>query len=346
MSDRCSDNQNRLVSLGLLNPDGTRLVGSPSARAWIPTEVPPLNPRPIMPLLRAPDQIGKSISQAHFLGAGITDGYWEFVQLLKLLSAAKILPKEFRAGGDFASATGIPAFACNMEHSYATHFFKDLAKGLRVLELKLVSWSGDQVARGSDLFVLKRWIREVQHADTYPEICQKDNLEVLSLSVPLDWRDPERCSPYEHTAILSNIDEWVEPRLTNLHLKGFAISFENLERLLFVNLPRLRILRLGRIILKDGLWDDIIEELSQALPLKSCKLDSPLLYRDFSYYTSLDEFRHGGNSHQNFMAANEAYALKRGTHPRSPEYVPSKHLLEQTALWNEIRLEGHERGLW
>lgn len=190
---------------------------------------------------------------------GMSDGYWEFVQLLELLSAANKIPQEFRARGDIEINTGLPVFTFNMQHFHATKLFKDLAKELKVLILNMVSCGSDPTVRNPNLFVLERWIDEVEHATTYPEICSKDKLEVLSLTVPLCSEVSNPVRQYELTAIVKNIKEWIRPNLTRLHLAGFAIDFEDLERLLCVNLPKLRSLQLEFIKLKGGIWDDIVE---------------------------------------------------------------------------------------
>ncbi|KAL8651677.1 MAG: hypothetical protein Q9226_004596 [Calogaya cf. arnoldii] len=87
------DNTNRLVCSGLISADGTRLIRSPSARAWCPTSNPPVSPKPRMFRSPKPDHINP---KGYFMKTGLSDGYWEFVRLLELLSAANKLPEEFR----------------------------------------------------------------------------------------------------------------------------------------------------------------------------------------------------------------------------------------------------------
>ena len=62
-----------------IRSDGTRLVGSPSARAWLPTTLQPTSPASM-------ERDDTSIST--ILGSGKTNGCFEYVQFVKLLDTA------------------------------------------------------------------------------------------------------------------------------------------------------------------------------------------------------------------------------------------------------------------
>ncbi|KAL8751531.1 MAG: hypothetical protein Q9199_006350 [Rusavskia elegans] len=277
--------------------------------------------------------------QPHLVKTGVSVGYWEFVQVLEVLRAANKKPKEFRATSDFPYSGGIPAFAFNPERLRATKHFIEIAKGLKVLELELTCWTFDRKLTGTDLILLEQGVGELDTATTGSEIRQKDCLEVLSLTVPLALWYPEEYPPYELSMII-NVNMWVRPNLTTLHLIGFTVESEVLERLLFVNLPRLIDLRLERTVLIGRDWDDMIEELRQILPLKSCKFGINLINSNFETYTPGNRTRF----HEESMKAAERYVMEGGVHPSSPYYVPGKNVLGQIAMWKKMRSANEQQG--
>ncbi|KAL8651678.1 MAG: hypothetical protein Q9226_004597 [Calogaya cf. arnoldii] len=227
-----------------------------------------------------------------------------------------------------------------MQHYHATRLFKDMAKGLKVLILRMVSHGHDLTVSNRNLFVLEKWIEEVEHAPIYAEVCAKDKLEVLSLSGTLPSQRLMSDPHYELTAIIKNIKEWIRPNLTKLHLGGFTIDFENLECLLCINLPKLRNLSLHFILLTNGIWDDLVEVLRQVVHLETCTFTAPLIYPDFSAYRVTHDQRSRDPEHyQEFLNANERYVLEGGEHPRSPGYEPSKGLQEWIAFLKGSRNE-------
>lgn len=242
------------------------------------------------------------------------------------------MPKEFRATSDFRYNGGIPAFAFNLEHLHATKQFIEIVKGLKVLELKLTFWENVQKLTGTDLFLLEQGMRELDTATTGSEIRQKECLEQFSLTVPLVLLDPKEYPPYELSAII-NVNKWIRPNLTTLHLIGFAVESKALGRLLLVNLPSLINLRLEETRLKDGVWDVMIEQLRQILPLKSCKFGIYLLNSNFETYKPGSR----GRFLEESMKAAERYVVEGGVHPNSPYYVPGKNVLRQIATWKKMR---------
>ncbi|KAI4244738.1 MAG: hypothetical protein L6R42_010389, partial [Xanthoria sp. 1 TBL-2021] len=334
--DKSDSNVNRLVDSELISPNGTRLIGSPSARAWCPTGIPPSSPGATSPRANLGGPMG---SKTQLVKTGVSVGYWEFVQVLEVLRAANKKPKEFRATSDFPYSGGIPAFAFKPEHLHATKYFIKIAKGLKVLDLELTFGAIDRKHTGTDLLLLEQGMRELDTATTGSEIRQKDCLEVFSLTVPIALWDPKEHPPYELSAII-NVNMWVRPNLTTLHLIGFAIESKVLERLLFVNLPRLIDLRLERTVLKGRDWDDMIEEFRQILPLKSCKFGILLFNSNLVTYKSGSRKRF----YEDFMEAAERYVVEGGVHPKSPYYVPGKNVLRQIAMWKKMRSANEQQG--
>ncbi|KAL8992241.1 MAG: hypothetical protein Q9169_007257, partial [Polycauliona sp. 2 TL-2023] len=105
----------------------------------------------------------------------------------------------------------------------------------------------------------------------------------------------------------------------------------------------LRVLQLERIILKNGTWEDIMEEIRHILDLDFCAFGRPLCYHPLSYYGSpfYAPVDYGKNwrdvEYLAFMEANGRYVLEGGEHPYSPHYVPDRELLEKISMWKEMR---------
>ncbi|KAL8669283.1 MAG: hypothetical protein Q9168_006115 [Polycauliona sp. 1 TL-2023] len=340
------ETRDRLIENGLILPDGTRLIGSPSARAWPPTGIPPSSPVPKLPY---PGRPGKITWSVEIMKTGISDGYWEFIRCLELLSASNVVPKEFSALGDLEILTGVSALVFQLGDSNMSHRFREMAKGFEALILKMVTYSKPStVNENSDMAILEPWIDEVQQ-DAKPRA--KDKLQALSLSISVIssavvdmYSDHDELTAtrqrYDLAAFIPNIESFTRPNLTTLHLAGFSIDCNDLDRLLCVNLPQLCNLSLQDIILENGTWDDIIEELHQVLRLKTCRFDEPLLNDNGERYREIEEQRDLYEGNRGFMVENERYVLGRGEHPMAPGYVLGEGVEERIQMWKGMRGEG------
>lgn len=301
-------------------PDGRRLVGSPSARAWHPTGVPPSGPISSLRLKRESREIGRANSKVQLVKTGFSDSLWELFEVLELLNAANKMPRDFRALNHFEEGAGIPEdlFKLNLESAV------DFAANLRVLELQLVPCQSR--VGSSDICLLQRWMKKAEAASAFPDVTQKDKLEVVSLYMGPHYAFPQ----YELTTIISNVDTWIRPNLTTLRLNGFCIHSRDLNLLLFVNLPKLRVLALAQLLLKDGLWDDVIEGMRQILKLKVVNFVGSWWQQCPGDEQPILRYRGRNKDIQ-------SYYRDGGVHPGSPEYVPSQDFLEQIARWKELR---------
>ena len=320
LEDTSSSNINRLIESALIMSDGRRLVGSPSARAWHPAGVPPSSPISSLRLKRGSREIGRVSSKVQLVKTGFSDSFWELLEVLELLNAANKMPRDFRALDHFEKRTGIPANLFNLNLKSAV----DFTANLRVLELQLIPCKSRESRSG--LCLLQRWMKKAEVAAAFPDVTQKDKLEVVSLSIQPNYSFPL----YELTTIINNVDTWIRPNLTTLRLDGFCIHSRDLNLLLFVNLPRLRVLALAQLLLKDGLWDDVIEGMRQILEVKVCNFVGP-------WWQQCPGDEHAILRYQGRNKDIQQYYGWGGVHPGSPEYVPSQDFLEQIARWKELR---------
>lgn len=320
LKDTSSSNINRLIESALIMPDGRRLVGSPSARAWHPTGVPPSSPISSLRLSKGSREIGRANSKVQLVKTGFSDSLWELFEVLELLNAANKMPRDFRALDQFEEGAGIPEDLFNLNLESAV----DFAANLRVLELQLVPCKSR--VGGSDICLLQRWMKKAEAAAAFPVVTQKDKLEVVSLMIGPHYAVPH----YELTTIISNVDTWIRPNLTTLRLSGFSIHSRDLNLLLFVNLPKLRVLALAQLLLKDGLWDDVIEGMRQILKLKVVNFVGSWWQQCPGDEQPILRYRGRNKDIQ-------CYYRDGGVHPGSPEYVPSQDFLEQIARWKELR---------
>ncbi|KAL8847971.1 MAG: hypothetical protein Q9221_006987 [Calogaya cf. arnoldii] len=330
----------RLIDSGRILPDGRRLVGSPSARAWPPTGIPPSSPRPAQQ--RDSDELRdrEKTEKALIIKTGISDGYWEFIHVLQVLLAANIMPHQFRAIKDFQHGGGLPLDALGSDSPITDKPSLNLANELEVFELHLDS---PYFFGSFDCALLEQWLSK-EGTTSSSSACQNDKLESSHYGDEDNLSDGRygdmynMRKGYKLTKIISNITDWFRPNLTTLHLKGFVVSFENLASLLFVVLPRLRSLKLGNFTLRFGIWEDIIEGIYQIVPLKFCELATPLDYPkpDGCYAPAGEDKIHWSDEQRPFMEANERYILEGGVHPRL-DYVPSQEFVELIAAWKDLR---------
>ncbi|KAI4237107.1 MAG: hypothetical protein LQ349_002090 [Xanthoria aureola] len=321
LEDTSNPNINRLIDSALITPDGRRLIGSPSARAWDPAGVPPISPIVEAGFDGEPRTIRKARSKVGIFGTGPSDSYWELFEVLKLLNAVNKMPRQFRAWDNL-----------EVEWRYLIDRFSpilelavDFAANLKVLELNLVPRFGPLDYEGFN--PNHKWMRKAEAVAAFLGITQEDGLEVLSVSTAVMHYTGTN---YWLNAFIGDIDAWIRPNLTTLRLGGFCVSSRDLHQLLFFNLPRLRDLGLGRMALYDGIWDDVVEGMHQILELKVCNLLGPFGQRCLGV-------EHITRRYQDFNEASQRYVLEGGVHPGSPEYVSSQDFLEQIARWEELR---------
>ncbi|KAL8994826.1 MAG: hypothetical protein Q9169_005302 [Polycauliona sp. 2 TL-2023] len=309
-----------------LRSDGTRLVGSPLARAWPPTW---LNP-PYM--------------TEHFFNrenvCGVSHDEWyrlhrEFALTIQLLESAKIQPLAFRVTGntDESELLSANALECLDTKKASEDPFLSLASNLKELNLSLAEWTASR--RIPDLRLLRAFIQRA--------------VSLVSLSLVLSTGsgydvsgddstgEDEDMAVYEFTNIFPTLAKLELSKLSQLRFFGLRISYRDLVGLLFLKLPSLEMVWLSQIdLIKGGKWENIVEGLRHLSHIKYCCLESPLTYalRD----TYLDNSLLGANI---FLLANSRYIKYGGRHPAlkkdEPDSASLKYLESLNQEFNKVR---------
>ncbi|KAL8754721.1 MAG: hypothetical protein Q9199_004145 [Rusavskia elegans] len=310
--NRSDPDMDRLVKSGRIQSNGRRVVGSPSARAYPPTGLQPLSPKPMN---STPDAVG-------LLETGLSDSRWELVKLVELLHASGQKPLQLEMRSDIETMTGIPARFFNAGELLNAGSLIALADNLRTLHLELSYHPGNPA--GENLQILVQFLQKATR------------LRVLTLELPP--RNIGNFATYRLNQIFKPIDQWIRPTLTKLVLALLSTGYEDLSRLIFFNLPHLRNLQLFGISLLDGIWENIVEGLHQIVPLTMCKLYGALYQSNGKFYCSNDTAT-TNDELTDFLAADSRYVMEGGTHPRSPMYVPSHEFKKDIAYWKQLRGE-------
>ncbi|KAL8846925.1 MAG: hypothetical protein Q9221_008013 [Calogaya cf. arnoldii] len=309
------DEVRRLIDSGRIERNGRRLVGSPSARKYIPTGLQPLSAKPMYP---PPDAEG-------LLKTGLSDGQWESVVFVGMLHRTGQKPPQINLTCDIETISGFPTVLFSTGGYLQVDAFLALADNVRVLYLDLDSWCIYYVA--GDLRLLVQFLQKAI------------KLEELTLKLPFTTMKDVETYRLDH--IFNPITEWIRPSMTRLDLVDLSAGYEDLSRLLFVNLPNLQHLRLDRILLRDGIWEDIVEGLRQIVQLTTCRIGGNILQSNGTPYL-LNETANSDVESLQFLEANHHYILYGGTHPRYPMYVPSQEFNEGIAYWKQLRSEFKE----
>ncbi|KAL8685353.1 MAG: hypothetical protein Q9224_005851 [Gallowayella concinna] len=282
--------RDELISLGRIQPDGKRLIGSPSARAWPPTALLP----------QAPQVTDDSATLAMIPGR--SSGDFEFKELVDLLVSTGKQQEEFRAVGNWDSNTGIPLWLFCSSQCPESINFRGLASHLKVLQLELT-------ASGYGVKDCCPALDNLKHV-----LCRAHLLEVLSLTFPMDYDDWANNMPYRFHDAFPRFPSWLPEELRSLHIDGISITYVDFFYSLLSYLPSLADLHLGNIVIECGGWEEVIEGLRQCT-LESCTFDNSLLYPNGSYYTCDPDTEVDSQDQIDFIRDNAYYVLHGGSHP-------------------------------
>ncbi|KAI4238858.1 MAG: hypothetical protein LQ349_000802 [Xanthoria aureola] len=310
----------RLVNSGRIKSDGTRLIGSPSARAYPPTGLQPLSPK----------SMGQAPDTTDLSEVGLSNGQCELRKVVEVLHASGQKPLGLKFIQDRPQltwngpSTGASQFIFNVEGSLTADALVTLADNLRSLHLDfeyVVTSPG-----GPNFQILAQFLHKAT------------KLEEVGLGFLTSLYYNERPYNYRLNQIFNPMDKWTRPALTQLSLVRLSTGFRDLSRLLFVNLPKLKHLHLAHITLLDGIWEDMVEGLHQIVPLTTCKL-APGIFQpnrdlySLKYHATIDELTE-------FLEVNNQYAVEAGgTHPRHPTYELSYEFEQEIAQWKQLRAD-------
>ncbi|KAI4115244.1 MAG: hypothetical protein LQ345_004119 [Seirophora villosa] len=281
---------------------------SPLARSWPSTWLLPFSPR--YPL-RNPKATMKSM--------GISDGSFEVLKLGQLLNAAGKQPLKIKLLGGWMGLSTI-AF-CPRRWPVSSRLASACGR-LEVLDIKFVTRGRPQYDTN---FLRLEGLRSIFHAST--------TLQKLSLSMLFGAAEfgVTEDGWYALQNIFPRGADWQLPKLRDLDLTGFAVSYERLAGLLFLDFPSLKELRLECIQLMSGSWDDFVEGLRHLDTLQLCLIREPLLQltevpnRHYQLYrgrwktlTVLDDYINEGGRHPSLLD-NEPDAASAKYHARLNE---------------------------
>ncbi|KAL8807182.1 MAG: hypothetical protein Q9182_000864 [Xanthomendoza sp. 2 TL-2023] len=280
-----------LIALERTQPDGKRLIGSPSARAWPSTAL----------MAQTPRMANSRATQVRVNERLSSDV--DFLELIKLLVSTGKQPKTFRVVDYGGWRAGIPPSLLDSSARQGEITLSDIASSLKVLQLELAEGFDLQQA-GSTLDVLKQLL------------CTARLLEVLSLTMPGDWNSYAVHVPYQFRDIFPSSPTWLPVELRSVHVDGVSITASEFFHSFLVCLPSLVDLHLGFILLEQGQWDEIIEGLPQCTRLRAFGFDKhSLCFPGGRYYGSARETVASNQDHFDFIKANAHYVVYGGSHP-------------------------------
>ncbi|KAL8669284.1 MAG: hypothetical protein Q9168_006116 [Polycauliona sp. 1 TL-2023] len=256
-----------LVSRGCIEPDGTRLVGSPSARAYPFTALPPVLAEDWTDIdTTEMMETSRSSTKSGFLG------------ILNLMSMAGKRPEVLNALGGLGAdlgRTGISTHIFDPTQTPDSTKFLGLAGHLRYLQLNVIQTNEDPLSTRPGLYVnikpLQQFLR------------QAHSLEVLSLSLPEDLPGTNLSTsqaPFNCCPIFSDSQAWLPPGLKELEIQGFSATCQELSTHLCLCLPNLTRLFLGQCLLSQGCYEDLITALRQHASLEACVFNNHLYNAD------------------------------------------------------------------
>ncbi|KAL8883587.1 MAG: hypothetical protein Q9215_008144 [Flavoplaca cf. flavocitrina] len=305
--------------------EGTRAVGSPSARAWLPTTLQPTSPESFQYV---------HPSAAYLPGTDKPNGCFEFIEFMKLLDTTRKEPLTFEVKGNWTKsvATGLPPSVLDMKKSPDSVHFLSLSHHLKVLDLKLALPLGGWFnGICPDLGLLQEFLSRAR------------SLNTLRLSFPYD-EETEYCGPaFNVTSVLPPITTLVLPNLSSLRLDLLKFSYRNLVGLLFHSLPGLVCLHLHKVQLSDGKWQDIIEGLRSLKMMRTCNFHRGLLYEYDEYYGYCERYGIYSGEQLDFLNENALYVLRKlARHPnhlneRHPDGASAKYLARLNETLKETR---------
>ncbi|KAL9627921.1 MAG: hypothetical protein Q9204_006237, partial [Flavoplaca sp. TL-2023a] len=128
-------NLNHLVKSGVIRSDGGRSVGSPSTRAYVPSGLQPLTPKPL----------DTALDTMRLIENGLSDGRSEFLKLAALVHAADLNPLRLDAINDVETISGLPASTFEAMRSGHAGPLAALTENLKVLRLEIVAYAMDPI---------------------------------------------------------------------------------------------------------------------------------------------------------------------------------------------------------
>ncbi|KAL8647580.1 MAG: hypothetical protein Q9226_006372 [Calogaya cf. arnoldii] len=308
----------------LVRLDGTRAVGSPSARAWLPTTLQPSSPK---------STSDNQTSISALMSTGRSTGFFEFVEFTKLLDTTGKQPMELQAKGNWPKNiyTGLPLSAFGSERSPQPTHFLSLCNHLKILDLRL----------GIYLDLHSEWF--FPELDILQEVFKRaQSLGILKLSLGYDG-SVEYYAPFlDFAAVFPSTTTLTLPNLTTLDLDAFVFAYCDLASFLFLSLPKLTSLGLRRARLWDGHWQDIVEGLRCFKDINRCEFDEALLYEDGEYYRRYKDIYMDSEELADFMIQNEQYVMKElHRHPKlkglKPDSASTKYLDRLNETLDKIR---------
>ncbi len=311
--DAMSGSTTKMVPRMRVRPDGTRLVRSPSARAWLPSVLQPEGPKSFA-----------SNSISDILTTGKSNGSFEFTKFTKLLSTTGKLPLKFEAGWCYKVdwTAGVPLDVFNKKRSPESVTFASLANRLQILD---VTFAHLDQERCPDLDIFKEFLHQARSLRSL-RLFLTNHKDGLLISM---------------TQIFPPLTELVLPSLTTLELHFLSFSYRELACLLFLSLPKLTSLDLKTIRILGGKWEDIIEGLRCFKELHRCYFNEHLL-QDEGAYNHFDHESFGVRVEARplLVRATEEYVLKRfNRHPNLNPGEPASASAKYLARLNETLKE-------
>ncbi|KAL9628481.1 MAG: hypothetical protein Q9204_005859 [Flavoplaca sp. TL-2023a] len=282
-----------------IKPDGTRLIGSPSARAYPPTA---LQPTPTQDWAQFQPAIKRQqgfMDKAHVMKTGQASGYFEFVEVVRALTSAGKYPKELKAVGGLGPNvvyTGIAAYVFDSAHSLAATKFLDLADRLTYLQLKLAlnSYSADLAPnQWPDIKLLQQFLWRAR------------SLETLSLEYPIDLRPGK----FKFYPLFSDEQPWLPTGLTRLELRGFSASYRELATHVFLCLPALQILMMGDFLLEQGSYGNLIEGFRSYTEIRTLTMDHYLYHANGERFLAPSTTVQDEVDQENFLNSIAKYVM-------------------------------------
>ncbi|KAL8930197.1 MAG: hypothetical protein Q9208_000814 [Pyrenodesmia sp. 3 TL-2023] len=256
-----------------LRADGTRLVGSPLARAWPYSRL-----QPTCAGRSLCDAEWKELSERFHTPAWRSVD-WAFDNLVQLLVSADKQPIEFCIPSNDENEQALSSYYLG---SHNLSLDLSFAERLRALYLVVAALGRETTTLVvPDLPLLKVFLKTTKL------------LTNLTLDLPIeqdygvfsdedsDADQDDGYSFFEFTQIFPPLQDLQITHMRSLNICGLKITYRNLASLLFLKVPNLTCLSLTHIqLMQGGHWGDIIEGLRHLHHLDACFLDA-LLYPDF-----------------------------------------------------------------
>ncbi|KAL8881657.1 MAG: hypothetical protein Q9198_001180 [Flavoplaca austrocitrina] len=260
-----AENLNSLVSSNSIRPDGTRLVGSPSARAYPATGCQPYA-----------TQDWNTMDETQMMRTCNSSGFYEFIEMVNLLALAGKRAKSLAVmpgTGIDGFRTGIAAHVFDPKHNLDPKRLLRMANGLTSLQLTIA----DNV-REDDCS-----LHPLPNCEIFDQfLWRAQSLEMLSLDFPCDLNSigSDEKTGVNLCRLFHKAQRWLPTRLKELHLSGFTASYRELGTHLFLCLPLLVNLTLSYFALNEGCYEDFLRGLQQHAQLQNFEFGCLILRTD------------------------------------------------------------------